>query len=120
MNTLIFMVKMPLFDFFKLKAMINEDKEKNKSYDYDERKGENSFIVTKDAMCGLYDIWGGGGSVLEIELEKDVEIPTKAIFDVWIDCRNCKANGRGYDVKDVYGICSSAFSGSVKFKEDDK
>lgn len=120
MNTLIFCVQMPLFDFFKLKELIKEDEKANDDYDYDNRKGKNEFIVTKDAMCGLYDIWSGGGSTLEIALEKDVVIPTKAIFDVWIDCRGCKANGRGYDVSDVYGLCSSAFSGSVKFKEEDK
>ena len=120
MNTLIFGVKMPLFDFIKLKELIKADEELNKSYTYEDRKGENKFTVTKDAMCGLYDIWSGGGSVLEIELEKDVEIPTKAIFDVWIDCRGCKANGRGYDVYDVYGITSSAYTGSVKFNENRK
>lgn len=120
MNTLIFCVQMPLFDFFKLKELIKEDEKANDDYDYDKREGKNEFIVTKDAMCGLYDIWRGGGSVLEIELEKDVVVPTKAIFDVWIDCNGCKANGRGYDVKDVYGMCSSSFTGSVEFKEDDK
>ena len=120
MNTLIFCVQMPLFDFIKLKELIKADEKANHDYDYNKREGKNQFIVTKNAMCGLYDIWGGGGSILEIELEKDVVIPTKAIFDVWIDCRGCKANGRGYDVSDVYGISSSAFSGSVKFKEDDE
>ena len=117
MNTLIFLVKMPLFDFFKLRELIQSEQKENKSYYYDERKGTKEFVVTKDAMCGLYNIWNGGGSVLEIELEKDVVIPTKAIFDIWIDCHGCKANGRGYDVYDVYGIGSSAFTGSVLFAD---
>lgn len=115
MNTLIFLVQMPLFDFFKLRQMVKDDEELNKSYYYNERQGKNKFTVSKNAACGLYNIWNGGGSVLDIELEKDVVIPTKAIFDVWIDCRGCKANGRGYDVSDVYGITSSAFTGSVAF-----
>lgn len=118
MNTLIFCVQMPLFDFFKLKELIKADEKANDDYEYDKRKGENKFIVTKNAMCGLYDIWGGGGSTLEIELENDVVISTKDIFDVWIDCS--EANGRGYDVSDVYGFSSAAFSGSVKFEEEEK
>lgn len=118
MNTLIFLVKMPLFDFIKLRELIESEKKDNSSYYFDERKGKKEFIVTKDSMCGLYDVWSGGGSVLEIVLEKDVVIPTKAIFDVWIDCRGSRANARGYDVSDVYSLDSSAFTGSVHFVED--
>ena len=114
MNTLIFLCKMTLKEFVELKELIKSEEELNKSYYYEDRKGTKSFTVTKEATCGLYNIWQGGGSVLEIELEKDVVIPTKAIFDVWIDCKGCNANGRGYDVDDVYGLCGSAWSGEVK------
>lgn len=113
MNTLIFLCKMSVKEFCELKELIKSEEELNKSYHYDERKGTKTFTISKNATCGLYDIWSGGGSVLEIELEKDVVIPTKAIFDIWIDCRGCNANGRGYDVADVYGICRSAFNGTV-------
>ena len=115
MNTLIFLCRMSLNEFCQLKELIASEKELNKSYIYEERKGTKSFTMSKDAMCGLYDIWGGGGSVLEIELEKDVVIPTKAVFDVWIDCRGCRCNGRGYDVDDVYGLVrSKCFTGEVR------
>ena len=113
MNTLIFLCKMSLMDFVNLKDMIKSEKKLNDSYEYEKRKGVKTFTISKNAMCGLYDIWGGGGSVLEIELEKDVVVPTKAVFDVWIDCRGCRANGRGYDVSDVYGMGSNAWTGSV-------
>ena len=117
MNTLIFCVKMPLFDFFKLKELIKADEKANSDYDYKKRTGVNNFTITKNAMCGLYDYWQGGGSILEIELEKDVVTPTKAIFDTWIDCRGCNANGKGYDVSDVYGLSSAAFTGNIIFEK---
>jgi len=113
MNTLIFLVKMPLIEYISLRELVASEERLNNSYIYKERKGIKSFTIDKNSMCGLYDIWSGGGSVLEIELEKDVIIPTKAIFDIWIDCRGCEANGRGYDVYDVYGLDSSAFTGKV-------
>lgn len=114
MNTLVFLCKMSLKEFLDFRYHISEEKELNNSYIYSERKGTGAIKVTKNAMCGLYDIWNGGGSVLEIELEKDVVIPYKAIFQVWIDCPGCKANGLGYDVSDVYGFDSSAFTGEIK------
>ena len=113
MNTLIFLCRMSLREFIELKELINSEKELNDSYDYDERKGTKSFTISKNATCGLFNPWDGGGSVLEIELDKDAVIPTKAIFDVWIDCRGSRCNGRGYDVADVYGIWRGAFNGTV-------
>lgn len=113
MNTLIFLCRMSLKEFLDLKELINSEKELNDSYCYDERKGTKSFTISKNATCGLFNPWDGGGSVLEIELDKDVVIPTKAVFDVWIDCNGSKCNGRGYDVADVYGIWRGAFNGTV-------
>lgn len=101
MLTYVFLLQMDLQDFIELREKM--------------KKKEGTIIIDKRTESGLYDIWQGGGSVLEVELEKDIEIPVSMIFDAWIECRGCKANGRGYDVKDVYGIGSSCFrSGSVK------
>lgn len=115
MNSLIFLVNIKLFDFIKLKELIASEKDLNESYHYDERKGKKTFTVTKKASCGLFDVWGGGGSCLDIELEKDVVIPTKAIWDIWIDFPKCGANGHGYGVDDVYGLTANAWRGEVKF-----
>lgn len=109
MSMLIFLVNMTLGEFIQLREKMLKDKKANDSYEYEERKGTEKFSISKHCMCGLYDVWNGGGSVLEIELEKDVKLTTKELFDVWIDCRGCKANGRGYDVDDVYGLCGSAW-----------
>ena len=118
MNTLVFLVKMSLFDYLDLRDMMDSEKELNKSYIYSERTGTKNFTISKDVNCGLYDVWNGGGSVLEIELEKDVTIPIKAVWDAWIDCRSCRANGRGYDLYDVYGLTSSAYRGKITFNNE--
>lgn len=101
MLTYIFLLQMDLQDFIELREKM--------------KKKEGTITIDKRTESGLYDIWQGGGSVLEVELEKDIEIPMTMIFDAWIEARGCRANGRGYDVKDVYGMGSSCFrNGSVK------
>lgn len=110
MGTVTFLVKMSLFQLFDLIEL------QNKEYDdkakYDPRKNEKSksyIILGKDTMCGLYDSWNGSGSVLEIELDKDVKLPIKyCVFCV----DECKMHG--YDVGEVYGMCSSAWKETLK------
>ena len=72
------------------------------------RKHIRHVVLSKDTACGLYDNWSGAGSVLEIELEKDVVLPLKFISSAWPD------GGRGYSVANVYGICSSFWTDTVK------
>ena len=68
-------------------------------------KNENPTIkIGKKTMTGLYDPWDGGGSLFEIELEQDIEIPLSII-------RSAKPDGCDgiYSVEDVYGMASSAW-----------
>lgn len=110
MGTVTFLVKMSLFELFDLIELQN--KEYDEKGKYDPRKNEKSksyVILGKETMCGLYDSWSGGGSVLEIELEKDVKLPIKyCVFCV----DGCKMHG--YDIGDVYGMCGSAWKGTLK------
>ena len=110
MATVTFLVKMPLFKLFDLIELQN--KEYDEKGKYDPRKNENSksyMVLGKETMCGLYDPWSGGGSVLEVELDKDVKLPIKyAIFCV----EGCKM--RGYDVDEVYGLGDSCWKETVK------
>ena len=62
----------------------------------------------KDAVCGLYDTWNGAGSVLEIDLEKDVVLPLKYVSSSLPD------GGRGWSVANVYGVCSSMWTPTLK------
>lgn len=67
------------------------------------------MVLGKDTTCGLYDSWNGGGSVLEIELDKDVKLPIKYAEICVEGCRM-----RGYDVNEVYGLIDSCWKHSLK------
>jgi hypothetical protein len=82
----------------------------NDFYDASERKGTGYIILDKSVMCGLFSPWQGGGSVLEIELERDVKLPIKYIFDATVDGEK----KYGYDVDEVYGLVGSCWSDVVK------
>lgn len=110
MSTITFLVSMPIFEFFKLKETMKIEAELNKSYNAEERKGTGYIVLDKSVMCGLFDPWQGGGSVLEIELERDVKLPIKYIFDATVDGEK----KYGYDVDEVYGLVGSCWSDVVK------
>lgn len=110
MGTVTFLVKMSLFQLFDLLELQNNEYDEKGKYDPRKNEKSKSYITLgKDTMCGLYDCWGGGGSVLEIELDKDVKLPIKyCIFCV----DECKMHG--YDVGEVYGMSSSAWKETLK------
>ena len=63
-----------------------------------------SIVLDKRVECGLFDPWEGGGSVLEIACEKDIEIPFKNIWKFYID----ESRSNRYDsIQNVYGTDSS-------------
>lgn len=111
MSTLTFLVKMNLFAYFNIREAIASEKEKNKSYIYEERKGTGYITVNEDTMCGLFNPWSGGGSVLGIELDKPVKIPFKAIFAAEIETGKSQY---GYSVDNVYGLCGSAWKDTLE------
>ena len=70
-----------------------------------------SIVLDKRVECGLFDPWDGGGSVLEIACEKDVEIPFENIWKFYID----KRSSNRYDsIHDVYGTDSSIWRDCLK------
>lgn len=97
LGTLCFLVEMPLFTLFDI---IEMQKDKNMA--------DACITLRKDVMCGLLDKWNGGGSVLEIELDRDVDILIK---DIRIAPEGCKIYG--YDLQDIYGLCGSAWKDSL-------
>ena len=72
---------------------------------------KSDIRVPKSIMCGLFDSWNGSGSVLEIQLEKDIVIPKDYIRAFTVD-----APGGTYDysVDDVYGLNGSAYNTPVE------
>lgn len=112
MSTLTFLVEMPLFKLFELHEAIKKEEPLAEKYHPSLSKGTGYIVLDKKTMCGLFDPWYGGGSVLEIELDKDVKLPIKYIWKANVE----KSGGSwNYGIDEVYGLCDSAWSqGSVK------
>lgn len=104
MNALVFLVKTSLEEYFILRDGIDNEKERNKSRFPSERTGRGYLILSKNTTCGLYDSWNGSGSILEIELEKDVRLPFRYIASA--DHDGC----HGYGIREVYGCGSELWS----------
>ena len=70
-----------------------------------------SIVIDKKVECGLFDPWSGGGSVLEIACEKDIEIPFENIWKFYID----EKRSNRYDaIHNVYGTDSSLWRDCLK------
>lgn len=111
MGTLTFLVKMKLSEFFDLRDAMHKEEKKNESYVLEKRTGTGYVILDKGVMCGLFDSWNGGGSVMGIKPEKDVEIPFRCIHRAEIDTGKSLY---GYSVNDVYGLMDSAWKEGIK------
>jgi hypothetical protein len=76
--------------------------------------------IPKGNNCGLFSDTYGGGSVIEMELQKDLtiklDVPRKKgltkhdTFSLLIDETN------GYSINEVYGVCSEFFGNEIKLK----
>ena len=107
MNTLTFMVKMTLEEYFMLTDAIIREREENKSYSLNGRKGRGWILLDKNTVTGLYDPWNGSGSMLGIKLEKDVRLPIRCIDTAKHD--GC----RGYSIRGIYGVMTSSWWGDT-------
>jgi hypothetical protein len=107
MGTMTFLVNMPIMEVSRLISLQNENF--LKEYEYDPRNHPcKSYIeFGKETECGLFTTWDGSGSVLEIEIEKNVQIPL-------MYCKFCPDGARvyGYDVDEVYGLIGSCWKDS--------
>ena len=104
MNALTFLVKVTLKEWFNLHDAIKQEAMKNDPHHSKRSKVRGYLLLDKSTTCGLYDPWGGAGSVLEIQLERDVRLPIRFIDSAWPD------GARGYSVTEIYGLCSSAWT----------
>ena len=108
MTALTFLVQMDLntaIDIIEKQKTALENKVYNE-YHPNEVKGNPIGTVTLDSSttCGLFDAWNGGGSVLEIELEKDVKLPLHLIDRI---------NTDDY-IQSVYGLCGDCWGDTIK------
>ncbi len=103
MSTLTFLVKMTLRDLIRLNELIRLQDRSGHYYDATKKPYCGYIVIDKTAETGLYDPWNGGGSMFEIELEKDVRVPVRFIRSALPD------GGDGYSVSDVYCMCCSSW-----------
>ena len=76
-----------------------------------ESNPNGSIVLDKRVECGLFVPWEGGGSVLEIACEKDVEIPFENIWKFYIDERR---SNRYDSIHNVYGTDDSIWRDCLK------
>ena len=68
----------------------------------------------KDAMVGIFNPWNGSGSVLEIELDKPLTVPSSMIYDVQVE--GVKPS-YSYLLDDVYGLIGSAWKAPLSIEK---
>lgn len=84
---------------------------------HDDIDENDNITLSKDCMLGLYNKWNGSGSVLEIELERDLVIPKSMIYDTQVEDRFSKRVGE-YTVDHTYGLCGDAWVDGYEGKSE--
>lgn len=74
----------------------------------------NITIPKKVTTMGLYNYWSGGGSLLEVQLEKDIVIPKENVAyllpdEAWTTSQN-RGTKYGYSIRECYGMCYDAWT----------
>jgi hypothetical protein len=101
MQALTFLVEMTFKEIIDLNMLIKQQDRNGHHYDASCNPDCGYIGLCKETVTGLFDPWCGGGSLFEIELEREVKIPIKFIRSALPD------GGDGYSVDDVYGMCGS-------------
>ena len=107
MAILTFLARMTLEEIFELNELLKLQDRNGHFYDAENRPYCGYILIDKKAECGLYDPWGGGGSILELQLEKDVRLPIRFIRSATVD------GGDGHSIRNVYGTDSSIYREDV-------
>lgn len=112
MSTITFLVKMTFEQLMNIRAAIDWCERNGDRYHPRKSPDAGYIVLDKKTMCGLYDAWDGGGSTLEIQLEKDVRLPIKYIWMAVPDKAKC--GGYHWPLGEVYGMCESAWRDTLK------
>ena len=103
MATMAFLVRITLEELIEINKLVNLQDVNGHKYDATKNPYCGYIVLDKGVMAGLYDPWSGGGSILEIELDKDVKLPIKYIRSALPDGED------GYSIEGVYGMSGSAW-----------
>lgn len=102
LGVLTFLVRMPMEKLIELDNAINLEKGLDQFYNLKDRKGRGHITLAQNTPCGLYNAWTGGGSLLNIALEKDVRIPIRCIHKAVYD-----GNVQRWSIRETYGTDDS-------------
>ena len=83
MNSLVFLKRMTLREYLNM------------------MDSKEPVHINKDTRCGLFDKWSGAGGLLDIHLEKDIDIPRENIHEITDDGQF------RYNIHEVYGVDDS-------------
>lgn len=101
-EALTFCVKMTLGQAIELKEKMTENP-------------IGSIVLDRKVECGLFDPWQGGGSVLEIRCDKDIEIPFNNIWRFYVDASR---SDRYDSIHNVYGVDDGLWRDCLKKIKD--
>jgi len=78
----------------------------------------HKMIIPKGNCCGFYSHWQGGGSLLGMELKRDIVLPIRLRgktefdkFELDVDETNCN---NGYCINDAYGMIRAAWGKEIQ------
>ncbi len=71
------------------------------------------LILPKDTVLGFFSPWQGGGSTLEIQLEKDLVLPTDLIWDVQVEGADLSDQ---HALSSVYGLPAGAWKQALELR----
>lgn len=78
-----------------------------------------TYIIPKGNTLGLYSSFQGGGSMINVKLQRDLVIDIKKLgktkYDHW--GLDLDINNQGYSIKETYGVTSEFFGNNVKIKK---
>lgn len=111
MSAVTFLVKMTLRQLINLNVLIKAQDRNGKNYDATKNPYCGYLNLGKKTTTGLFDRWSGAGSVLEIELEKDVKVPIKYIFRALPDGAGDTPYG---SIHSIYGVNDSLWTDTVQ------
>ena len=97
LNALVVSTKMTLKELIELKEA-------------HKKKSLKSFKIDKTCDIGLVDFWQGAGSLLNIKLDKDLEIPLENIDDI------CCDSSFSYNIGNIYGHDGYSYWTEVKYE----
>lgn len=86
-----------------------------------DRNFDQKLIVPKNTTIGLYEPMNGAGGTLEIETVKDIEIPSRILFDAVLDLNErtyySPLHYDQYSIHECYGVMDSLWDGTVTIKD---